>query len=787
MPMSHAARWGTTRNPWDLSKGVGGSSGGSAAALAAGTTTLATGTDIGGSIRAPAALAGVVGYKPPHGRVPLEPPANAETWLHAGALSRSVADTTLMANAMAGPHPGDRCSLPEAPPLPGAFEPAAGMRVAFCARPGDLPVAAAVAANTERVAAALAAAGVEIREVDFDWRLEEINEAMWGHGDTSRAEAALAREAERPGTLSPYALACFERALAAAAAIPIEHVGRPRTAPADRHPLPLRPLRRGADPDHGRGGDGRGGGLRGAAAGGRRRPARPLLRRGAGPDLQHRLLLSRPHRPVRSFGHAHRRPGRRPAERRPDCLPPRGGDRTCRAVELPVVSFLTKPNGVRLRYTDRGAGERTIVLVHGWKGSDRLWDPAVMRLAEDFRVVAFDNRGMGESDKPSGPYDFECSPSDLEFVLSELGVEDVTLVGWSMGCSISLHYLIRGGTRASRLVLINGPIILRAPTTSPSGSQPTSSTATSTALAAGWPRRSSTSSASRCGIPTAPSPDSASRSRCRRRWRWRCGSSARRRSWTTGRPGGAGDPGARHLRRPRPLLPGSPGRMDRRHGARRPLRVFENSAHAAHHDKADRFAATVGAFADEQEDWMSDTLTRDAYEPAGPYGLFVGGEEIAGDAEFAALDPSTGEQWATVGRGLRGPGRLRRRRGRQGLPRLAPLDPGERQGMLWRWPTRSRRRRGWPELLATENGRPIREARRSPTCPTAAGIFRYFAGLVRGLRRAQPLPTGDPDSAVYTMREPLGVIAALIPWNSPLISTRAEGRARRSPPATRSC
>jgi aspartyl-tRNA(Asn)/glutamyl-tRNA(Gln) amidotransferase subunit A len=53
MPMSHAARWGATRNPWDLSKGVGGSSGGSAAALAAGTATLATGTDIGGSIRAP--------------------------------------------------------------------------------------------------------------------------------------------------------------------------------------------------------------------------------------------------------------------------------------------------------------------------------------------------------------------------------------------------------------------------------------------------------------------------------------------------------------------------------------------------------------------------------------------------------------------------------------------------------------------------------------------------------------------------------------------------------------
>ena len=58
--------------------------------------------------------------------------------------------------------------------------------------------------------------------MELDWRLEEINEAMWGHGDTTGARAALAREAERPGTLSPYAVACFERSLAAAAAIPIE-------------------------------------------------------------------------------------------------------------------------------------------------------------------------------------------------------------------------------------------------------------------------------------------------------------------------------------------------------------------------------------------------------------------------------------------------------------------------------------------------------------------------------------------------------------------------------------
>lgn len=222
MPMSHATRWGVTRNPWDLSKAVGGSSGGSAAALGAGTATLATGTDIGGSIRAPAALAGVVGYKPPHGRVPLEPPRNTDTWLHAGALARSVADVALMANAIAGPHPGDRASLPAVPPLPSDLGPAEGMRVAFCARPGDLPVEDAVAANAERVAAALAGAGVEVTEIELDWRLEEINEAMWGRGDLAGARAALALEREHPGSLSPYAVDCFERSLAAAEEIPLE-------------------------------------------------------------------------------------------------------------------------------------------------------------------------------------------------------------------------------------------------------------------------------------------------------------------------------------------------------------------------------------------------------------------------------------------------------------------------------------------------------------------------------------------------------------------------------------
>jgi non-heme chloroperoxidase len=124
------------------------------------------------------------------------------------------------------------------------------------------------------------------------------------------------------------------------------------------------------------------------------------------------------------------------------------------------MSFLTTPDGVRLRITDRGAGDRTIVLVHGWKLSHRPFDHAIMRLAKQHRVVAFDLRGMGESDKPNSRYDFDEHAGDLEFVLEELGLEDVTLVGWSMGCSVVLQHTQRGGARVGRIVLINGPIKL---------------------------------------------------------------------------------------------------------------------------------------------------------------------------------------------------------------------------------------------------------------------------------------------------------------------------------------
>jgi pimeloyl-ACP methyl ester carboxylesterase len=124
------------------------------------------------------------------------------------------------------------------------------------------------------------------------------------------------------------------------------------------------------------------------------------------------------------------------------------------------MSYLTTRDGVRLRVSDRGDGGPPIVLVHGWKMSHRVFDHAIHRLSRDHRVVAFDLRGMGESDKPHARYDFDELAGDLSFVLEELGVQDATLVGWSMGCTVSLAYLRRTYARVSKLVLVNGPIRL---------------------------------------------------------------------------------------------------------------------------------------------------------------------------------------------------------------------------------------------------------------------------------------------------------------------------------------
>ena len=118
---THSRLWGVTRNPWNTEFTPGGSSGGSGAALAAGYAPLATGSDIAGSIRIPASFSGVVGFKPPFGRVPGLAPYHLDQYCHDGPLARTVADCALLENVIAGPHWRDIVSLRDPPQIPRDF------------------------------------------------------------------------------------------------------------------------------------------------------------------------------------------------------------------------------------------------------------------------------------------------------------------------------------------------------------------------------------------------------------------------------------------------------------------------------------------------------------------------------------------------------------------------------------------------------------------------------------------------------------------------------------------
>ena len=122
--------WGVTRNPWNPKFTTGGSSGGSGATLAAGTSMLAMGSDIGGSIRIPASACGVVGFKPPYGRNPDDAPFNLDPYCHTGPMTRSVADAILLQNVICGPAPTDIASLRPKLTLPTDYKPIKGWKIA---------------------------------------------------------------------------------------------------------------------------------------------------------------------------------------------------------------------------------------------------------------------------------------------------------------------------------------------------------------------------------------------------------------------------------------------------------------------------------------------------------------------------------------------------------------------------------------------------------------------------------------------------------------------------------
>jgi amidase len=188
--------FGATRNPYDLTKTCGGSSGGAAAALACGMLPLADGTDLGGSLRNPASFCNIVGFRPSPGRVPRLFARAGDTLAVHGPMARDVDDLAFMLAVMAGPDRRDPLSLADA----GATfrevpqRDFTGVRVAFSERLGRYPVERGVTAVCNTARPVLAALGCEV--VDGEPDLRGVDELF----QTLRAAAyaaSLERDLER--------------------------------------------------------------------------------------------------------------------------------------------------------------------------------------------------------------------------------------------------------------------------------------------------------------------------------------------------------------------------------------------------------------------------------------------------------------------------------------------------------------------------------------------------------------------------------------------------------------
>jgi aspartyl-tRNA(Asn)/glutamyl-tRNA(Gln) amidotransferase subunit A len=204
--------WGPVRNPWDPETSPGGSSGGSAAAVAAGIVPVALGTDTGGSVRVPAALCGVVGLKPTHGRVPLTGVfplvASIDT---VGPITRTIEDAELAYRVIAGDDPSDPWSEPRAVDPPGERALRGHLRIGIPHPWVDRPCDSVVEHGFAAFLGAAADAGAEILHI----HIPQV-EPPGLLGDSMAAEAALVHRewaTRHPERYGPDVLARIERCL----------------------------------------------------------------------------------------------------------------------------------------------------------------------------------------------------------------------------------------------------------------------------------------------------------------------------------------------------------------------------------------------------------------------------------------------------------------------------------------------------------------------------------------------------------------------------------------------
>ena len=177
LPVTESRRFGPARNPWDTDRTPGGSSGGAAAAVAAGMVPLAHGSDGGGSTRIPASCCGLVGLKPTRGRISRGPDLGDDLLVQDGVLTRTVAETATMLDLLSGYEVGDTTW---APPPPEPFAEAAGrepgrLRIGYSTKPPiEAPLDTECEQATLDAAQLLSELGHDVEQLDPPWGEQDL-------------------------------------------------------------------------------------------------------------------------------------------------------------------------------------------------------------------------------------------------------------------------------------------------------------------------------------------------------------------------------------------------------------------------------------------------------------------------------------------------------------------------------------------------------------------------------------------------------------------------------------